>query len=1280
MRWLQRILLGFLVLLLLLGVAIAGLAVALNSAAGRSFAVREINKFGAAYIQLSGLGGHFPADIKLAGFKVLDQDGVWLSGRQAELKWSPLALLRRTLSAQALTAQRIDVARMPVYPPGKSQSRNGGGMALPALRVTLDRLEIGTLHIAPSLAGEDIVLHATGGAHLRDLQHGDIALNATTPNGNAEYLLAATLDPANVSLKLHVSEPPNGLIGHLSSLQVPAPLTMDGTLDGPRAHAALTAALALGDAKLNLGGTLGLDPGNPFADVTLTIPALAPFGALAQQEISGDTKLHLVVVQTARKDGATLALQGHVALTQAPAGLDKLLAGRTDLSLLASLQGKSVTIGQLALRGPQLRLGASGTLDENQLDLTTDASLDSLAALAPQLTGAVQLHGHATGSPQDFAVYADITGQVTAPGVPSGPFGLKLMAQHLPQTPHGTLTGTGTLAGAPLTLDAAFARDAKGAASVRINQAQWKSLLVQADLNLAAGAELPTGTAQLALGSLADFDMFTGTRMRGAVQGDFAYQGGQILKLNVKAQNVVASPSLGAINGIVSADGTLEALAVQMDATLARLMSYPARLSLAGVLDVPAQSAHLASLTADWHGLAARLRAPADIEAKPEITVRHLALALGDASIALDGTLSPALNAKASVKNLDLSLAKLFVPSLDAAGMVSLTANVTGTPKAPAGRITLNATGLRDKSGPAAGLPDASISGTADLKGQSADVNLTLGAGQDANITARGTAPLAMTGPMNLALAGRVNLPLLNPLLAKMGARLSGVVTTSMQLAGTPQAPLGQVTLNAQGLRDQAGPAAALPPATIAAKATLKGQSAQIDVALEAGPNVALTTRGTAPFSMTGPMDLALAGRLDLKLLDPILAVRGNLVRGVVTTNMRLSGTPGAPRANGTLKLADGTVQNIASGLNLTAINASMIAADRLVTLQSLDANAGKGTISGHGTINLASPGMQVDFALNANNATPIASDLLTETLNAALTLKGALKGQAALSGRIDLLKANINIPKSLPPSVANLPIHNASQPPSPPASTTPPAPPVKLALDVDARNQIFIRGDGLFAELGGHITIGGTADDPQPSGGFRLIRGNVSLAGKTLQFTSGQIAFNGGGFIPALDLEATTTTTNNGTATLVIGGTAAKPQISLTSSPPLPSDEILAQLLFGQSSASLSPFQAASLAAALAQIAGVGGGFSPLDSVRNALGLDQLSVSSSGSGAPSVQAGRYLAPGVYVGASQSTTGQGTQANVEINLYKGLKLQSTTGTDSTGSNGSSVGLSYQFNY
>jgi translocation and assembly module TamB len=85
------------------------------------------------------------------------------------------------------------------------------------------------------------------------------------------------------------------------------------------------------------------------------------------------------------------------------------------------------------------------------------------------------------------------------------------------------------------------------------------------------------------------------------------------------------------------------------------------------------------------------------------------------------------------------------------------------------------------------------------------------------------------------------------------------------------------------------------------------------------------------------------------------------------------------------------------------------------------------------------------------------------------------------------------------------------------------------------------------------------------------------------------------------------------------------------------------------------------------------------LDKLRSTLGLDELSVGSDATGTPTLQAGRYISPGIYVGASQSATGQGTQANVEVNLGHGLKAESSTGTTSTGA-ASSVGMSYQFDY
>ena len=204
------------------------------------------------------------------------------------------------------------------------------------------------------------------------------------------------------------------------------------------------------------------------------------------------------------------------------------------------------------------------------------------------------------------------------------------------------------------------------------------------------------------------------------------------------------------------------------------------------------------------------------------------------------------------------------------------------------------------------------------------------------------------------------------------------------------------------------------------------------------------------------------------------------------------------------------------------------------------------------------------------------------------------------------------------------------------------------------------------------------------------LKRGTLSVVGQTLTFTEGDIDFTGASLTdPNIRLVATSTN-NNITATVTVSGSASDPKITLSSVPELPQDEILAQLLFHQGVGSLSPFQVAEIAAGLAELSGVTSGVGdPLASLRNALGLDRLTVGSGSTGVPTLEAGRYLAPGVYLGAQQSATGSGTQASLQIDIAKGLKLVTTagTGTGSSSATGAassgdaaSVGLTYQFQY
>lgn len=1281
MRWFKRLLLALLALILLLLISLAGLVVALNTQTGQRFAVQQINKYGKNFIHLGGLSGYFPSDLKIADLQLMDPKGVWLRADQIELAWSPLALLHRNLAIQALTAQTIEIPRAPAYPPAKAKKTNDHGFSIPDISVNLTKLEIGALDLGPAFAGQAMTLHVTGHARLPNFQHADLAFDASSVPDLGTYHLAGTLTPQNVSLTLVIHEQPGGLISHLIIPKSQLPLAAMASLTGPRDHAKLDGTLVLGTAQLNLTGVLGLNEVAPSANINVTIPALAPFAPVFGLPVDGNATLHLTAATTPHKHGVHFAAQGRLTLTKAPERLDKLLIGQTTLTLLGQARGHQAQLTELTLNSPGFGLSAAGTLSKQHVDLTAHAFLNQVADLLPRLKGRLELQTHLTGPLHHLRAEAELAGQITVHDTKSDPFLLVLHARDLPTAPHGTLHGTGMLAGAPLQLDAKFAYHPTATSRIEISQASWKSLTAQADLTLQAGAKLPTGQGQIHVNDLADLGALIGKKLSGRIDATFAYQKNQTLDLAMAAKNASLGEVVTGLNGQLSADGPLDAIAIRLEATTDRLMGHPAKAELTALLNAPQQSLNLNHLTASWQGMTARLLSPAEVETQPGLAIRHLNLELAGAKLRVDGAFSPSLKAEASIQGLDLSLVQRFAPKLQAAGIVNLTANATGTLRAPQGHVDLKAYGLRYLADPAAAsLPLASLAGSATLNGQSAVVDLALEAGPQARATLRGSAPFTLKGPMDLRLNSHIAVPLLTPFLASTHIKATGALLIDAHLTGTPQFPTGRISLTARNIHSETGMAAAMPAANLTARANLKGRSAWLDMKLNAGSDINMTARGNVKLAASHDLDMKMAARLDLQVLNPILAANGSLVHGLVTSALTLNGPLKSPHLNGRLQLADGSLLNVTSGLNLTAINAMVSATDKLVTLQSLSAMAGHGKLTGHGTVALSGPTMPVDLQLNADHATPIASDLLTETLNAALTLQGGLKTGATLAGTVDILKADINIPRALPPSVANLPIHYVGEAPSAHKAESSTIPPIGLNLKLRAKNQIFIRGDGVFAELGGHLGINGTTEHPEPTGGFSMIRGSLSLAGKTLQFTKGIARFNGDGFMPTLDLEATTATTNGGTATLTVGGTASKPTISLSSSPSLPSDEILAQLLFAQSSQSLSPFQAASLAAALAQISGVGGGFSPLDSARHVLGLDQLSVESSGKGSPSVQAGRYVAPGVYVGASQSTTGQGSKANIEVNLYKGLKLQSATGTDDTGQNSSSIGLSYQFNY
>ncbi|MEE3501589.1 translocation/assembly module TamB domain-containing protein [Acidiphilium acidophilum] len=1296
--------------------AVLVLDIALNTGAGRSFAAREIDSLTGGEVKIAGLAGHFPKYIAARSIRISDARGTYLTIDDVVLRWSPFALLHRAVDVRDLTAKRIDFARLPV--PSAKKPKTKSSFSLPVRSAVIGHLDIARIDIGKPVIGHPVALSLAGHAVATSLTHVAVALRATSLDQPGHYTIDATVDPRTVAAKIGLHEPQGGMIETLSGIAankaLAGPLDVTIGLDGPRHHAALTLAAALGALHAHADGTVDLSRVAPAANVTLTIPEIAPYAAIGHRQLDGRNVLHLVANKTG--SATTIHVNDAIEITNGAKPIPTLVGKRATIAGDITLDDGTTTIHSLTIDAAAITARLAGMVDADTIALHGNLTQPDITLIDPQLTGHVTEHLDLQGPRTDLTLHTLITGTITTKAIPSGPFKVAIAMAHLPKTPRGSITGSGSLDNAPLAIDADFARSAAGAIDVALHDLTWKSLTGHGVITRARGAKLPDGHLHIAITKLADFGKLLNIALAGSIDADFAHASGSPATIKLTAAHIAEGRSIGLTSAIINASldhidsdpaidasatitglrapqvtgnlaltakGTEAALGVTAKGRFANLAGKPANLALAGTLDGKDRIVHLATLTAAARGVTATLLGPATIIAKPGFEVHHLALGLGglggNARITANGSLRLNLDLTAAIQNLPASIARAADPKLAAHGMIDANAHITGSLTAPTGTVRLIGRDLGVLSGPGAGLPPANLTANEALLGHAmrGTIAATLGT---ARLNLNGTAPLSMTGPMAFtARLSNVSATLVRAVDPKLDAR--GTINANANLSGTPRTPRGSIDLTATGMRLLNGTTASLPAADLTAHETLNATSAHGSAHLTLGTRADLNVDGTVPLTKTGAIDLAVTGRTDLRLVDPITEAQGTRVTGVITPNLRVRGTAAAPRASGSITLAGGSVENVTSGLNLTKISALITAAGQTVTLDHLDATASHGTITGHGTIGLQAP-MPVDIRIAFDNAGPISSDVITESLGGAISITGAVKTAMRLGGTIDINSANIEIPKGLPPSVTTLNIIRPGAKPPPPPT---PAPPIGLDLNVVAKNQVFIRGDGIFANLGGALHLAGTAAHPVPSGGFHLIRGYFSLGGKNLKFTKGTFDFNGGGFMPTLDLEATNSSADGITSTLAVTGTPTAPKISLSSSPTLPSDEVLSHLLYGTGTQSLSAFQAVSLAASLAQLAGIGGsGGGPLGGVRKALGLDELSLGggSSTSSSPTVNAGRYVAPGVYVGASQSATGQGSTAKVEINLYKGLKLDTKVGTGggAGSNNGESIGLKYQFNY
>lgn len=1074
---------------------------------------------------------------------------------------------------------------------------------------TADRLQATTTVEAAEPGPFAPLLAGASWRGLRLETKADIADLAKTPrgtvllNGSAEDISIAAIDP-------RLPPPGKVVIDGRAALR-DGTLTLE-TLNVTSAPVSVTAA-----------GSYVPATDRAQAKVTLNLPSLAPYSALAGRDLVGNAALDLSA--TSDKGDLALTWQGALRDLGVP-NVPRDLASSVSLGGSASLKrDETWTLRgvRVASEGGAFGIEGSGRGKTGTLDLSLD--LPKLAALGADVAGTASAKATIALSGENTEV------KLTAALRDIAHQQLKAQKLDLSATAaldaagavSGTVEASGDVASQALTLNGSFARNASGGLTVPSFKGSWASAVLDV-VDLAVTEARTSGHARIGMARLQDLAPLIGTEIAGSLEAEVkADPASPAGRLDVRVQGAnIRSGGIGV--GALTLGGTIDEPMGDARADLTLTANR-----LAGVSGV--------------NGLTATAKG-----GKPGL----------DVTLQANGSTSANLAARMEMVGEEILVA-----------LQRFDGRYDRIPLTLAAPTKIRVTGERIRIDP---------------------TNLRLGGGR---LTAGGTLdPTASDFQVELAA-----LPLSLVEAFAPGTNLEGTLNTRARVQGPMAAPRIEATYNAAGVRARLPDTALVPPIALQGTASLAGQQAAFDARVTAGGSTNLTLKGQATLPQ-GRAALAgnatIGGTVDIA---PFAPLAGNSIRGLSGTlrpNLTFEIAGSRVTGSGTVDLSNAALAMPEAGLRLGNGEARLALQGDTVQIQRFTFQTGRsGAVTASGTVRLdPDQGPAFDLTVGSQRALLVNRPDLVATVSSNIKIAGSTSSGIDVSGPITIDRAEISVGAAQSIDFPTLQVREINKPGAPPPAPVklektkkeeppPTAMPIRLALAISAPQAIFVRGRGLDAEMSGQFQVGGTAAAPTVIGGLNMRRGDFTLGGRKLNFTRGLVALDNLNTIdPSLDFVASTVVQQT-TITITISGTSRAPVIAISSSPSLPADEAMALLIFGKPASSLSAFELVQIAGALAELTGQSPGSSFMGRIRQGLGLDRLTVgtdSGSGSGGSSVsiEAGRYVAPGIYVGAKQGASGNSSRGVVQIEVLDNVKLEGDIGADSTGRVGAKMEWDY----
>jgi translocation and assembly module TamB len=901
-------------------------------------------------------------------------------------------------------------------------------------------------------------------------------------------------------------------------------------------------------------------------------------------------------------------------LTPFSALAERQLVGRAHLELTARRDGQGLAVGW---QGTLFDVGAPDVppdLVAHEVTLAGKAALrnDQTWSLADikvaSGAGTFGLSGSGKGETGKFDLSVELLQlSVLRPGIAGATTASSTIELRPDGSAGGSLTANGTVSGQPLSIAGRFDRDAAGGITVPSLEGHWASAVLNVT-DLAITRDRTSGSARLKVARLQDVAAVLGTDLAGAIDAEVTTDP-QLAAGRLKARLSGTGVRSGGIGiGTLQLDATIDeptgAAATDAKLTASGISGAADIGRLSGTAKGDRQSGFDVTLQASGAATAATLAA------KVELLGEEIRIALS----------------RFEGRHLGIPVALNAPTRLSIAGP----------------RIRIDPTTLRLGGGRLA------VQGVLDPA--ATDLRLDLSA-----------LPLSLVDTF------------------APGTGLDGSLQAQVRVAG-PMANLRiDATYTASSVRLRRPDAALLPALGVQGSASLNGRQASIDARLSAGTGSSLSLKGkgtTAPLAGTG----TLTGSINIAPFAPLLGNQVRNIAGTLRSDLALDINGNKITGTGSLDFSNGALAFPEMGMRLSDGTARVVLQGDTLQLQQLTFQTGRnGTLTANGSLRLdEQQGIAVDLAVASRRALLVNRADLVATVSSDLKVRGSTVGGIDVGGPVTIDRAEISVGGSQSAAFPTVDVREINKPgaaPPPPPSQARPAPPppsatpIRLALDVQAPQAVFVRGRGLDAEMSGSLKVTGAPTAPVVLGGLTIRRGDFTLGGRRLVFSRGIVSLNNVDRIdPALDFIATSTV-NSTAINVAITGTAAAPAIAITSVPALPQDEALALLLFGKPASGLSAFELIQVAQTLAELTGrEAPGTSVLGRLRQTLGLDQLRVGSgsSGSSPVSIEAGRYVAPGVYVGAKQGASGNSSRGVVEIEVLDHTKVEGDIGADSRG--------------